>query len=126
MIYSRLYREYYPFKSASQLRMLDRDDLLMLVKYIKEYPARAVEAIYRGRKYGYVVKHPEGKGFLYSLLPSRELPFVADALHYRCSELACKLECGERLSGRDIADINDALYSHKYNWVLSLFLCPLK
>ena len=121
MFYSKLYKEHYPFKSPSDLLSLNEEERALLMKYIKRYPPRAVEALLRARKYGIKVEgYPSSKWN--TLLPSLGLSDIMVDLREMCEELMDKINKNELVTEKDLDNINLVLYSNKYCRLLSHFI----
>lgn len=124
MFYSKLYKEHFPFNSPSDILSLNEEERALLIKYIKNYPGRVVDAIHRARKCGVKVegdKHPVMFG---AFLPSHGLAAILIELQQRSNELASKIIENEPLSDEDVVAINSILYSNKHCPPISWFVLP--
>ena len=125
MIYSKIYKKYYPFKAQSDVFMLNKRERELLIKYIIGFPVRAVDVIRNAWKCGVETpNYPKPKDWFSTILPSRGVADILIELQQRSNELISKITGEEPLSDNDIEDINCILYSNKYGRLLSLFVFP--
>ena len=129
MIYSKLYKKCYPFKSCSDIYALNQEEKSRLIDYIKHYPGHISGKLHSSRKYGTKIKGWETSkdwksGLKSSILPSTGLVDVLIDLQKKCNELISKIEKEQTLTDNDMANINRILYAFKYCWPLSMFLIP--
>ena len=126
MFYSELYQKRYPLRSDTDVLLLSNRERERLMKFIKAYPFRAVEATHRAWKMG--IEPPTGHkrkgGWLGLLLPSLGAGDTLVELCQVCNGLASKIENHEQLTADDIETVNLVLYSNKYGKWLSRFLFP--
>lgn len=129
MIYSKLYKDHYPFRSCSDVFALSQEEKARLIHYIEHYPGHISDKLHNARKCGIKVEGwdiPKGwKADLRAfVLPSTGLVDVLYALQKKCDELISKIERELALTDSDMDNINRILYSHKYCRPLSWFLVP--
>ena len=124
MFYSKLYKEHFPFNSPSDILSLNEEERALLIKYIKNYPGRVVDAIHRARKCGVKVEGDKHPGWIGMFLPSQGLADTLVELQQRSNELASKIMEKEPLSDEDVVSINAILYSNKYCPPVSWFVLP--
>ena len=118
MFVSKLYKEHFPFKSSSEILSLNEEERALLIKYIKRYPARKVEAIHKAWKYGCKVEgYPRPKGTF--IAADKKLGDIIVELREMCEELIDKINKEELVTGEDIYNINRILGSNQFCSVLS-------
>lgn len=112
MIYSNLYRQHYPFKSASDISELVQRDRSALVKYIKKFPSRTVllHLAEINRKYPNHVINEFGHQMFRD---------VSDELELQCATLVVKILRNETLTADELDSVNCVLQYNKYNWLIS-------
>lgn len=124
MFYSKLYKEHFPFKSPSDLLSLDEEERALLIKYIKSYPVRKVEAIHKAWKYGCKVEgYPRPKGTF--LAGNKKLGDIVVDLREMGEELIDKINKEELVTGEDLYNINCILGSNQFCSVFSFLNCVL-
>lgn len=124
MFYSKLYKEHYPFKSPSDILSLNEEERALLIKYIKRYPARKVEAIHKAWKFGYKVEgYPRPKGTFIAC--DNKLGDIVVELREICDGLITKTNNAETLTDHDIDNLNIILGSNQFCSVLSFLNCVL-
>lgn len=129
MIYSKLYKMCYPFKSCSDIYALGQEEKRCLIDYIKHYPGHISDKLLKTRRYGGKIEGWEPpKGWRASLkssvLPSTGLVDVLVELQENCNDLISRIEKRQPLTDGDLTNINRILYANKYCWPLSWFLVP--
>jgi len=112
-LYGKLYKKYFPIKSASIFYEMDEREFDVLIRWIKnierDISSWNMEAQMRAMKQGAClyrrVKLTYSKSIknLYLLLKNKQF---------------------SRLDEEDLEFINDVLYRHKYNSIFSCFLFP--
>lgn len=124
MFYSKLYKEHFPFKSSSEILSLNEEERSLLIKYIKRYPVRKVEAIHRAWKYGRKVEgYPRPKRTV--IAGNKRLGDIGVELREMGEELIDKINKEELVTGEDIYNINRILGSNQFCSVLSFLNCVL-
>jgi len=129
MIYSNLYKKYYPFKACSDIYVLSQEEKSRLIHYIKHYPGHISDKLLSARRYGIKVEGwEESKGWKASLkssvFPSTGLVDVLIEMQNKCNNIISKVEKAQPLTDGDLANINRILYANKYCRPLSWFLVP--
>ncbi len=125
MVYSKLFKKYYPFQSGADILLLDRKERHFLLNAIKHYPGCLGEKMLRARRNGVQVEGWEQtRGVTSRLFPSRGLVDVLMDLQQKCDQLVSKIEKDETLTDGDLSNINRIIYANKYCRPWSWFLCP--
>lgn len=114
-LYGKLYKKYFPIKSTSifyEMENKECDTLTRWIKNIKKDILRwNIESVSRATRTGTVfcrqikLDYPKSINDLWLLLKTRQF---------------------SRLDEEDLKFVNDVLYKHKYNAVISYFVFPIK
>lgn len=112
-LYGKLYRKYFPIKSASIFYEMDEKEFGILIRWIKNIESdiscwnmeSQMKAVKQGTALCRQVKliYPKPIDNLYLLLKNKQF---------------------SRLDEDDLEFVNDVLYRHKYNSVISYFIFP--
>lgn len=113
LLYSKLYKKYYPIKGSATLYEMDEIELNVLIKWIKNIENEIsvwnieseMRAMRRGSGLCRQIKLTYSKPIksLYSLLKNKQFSMLDE---------------------EELTFVNDVLYIHKYNSVISWFTFP--
>lgn len=103
LIYTRLYRKYYPFVRSISIQTLVDPDLEKLIEYVRNFPSWM--NAWTVRRTG--CTNPR-----------------TDNLKAECEHLILKLEGRYALYTEEIQAVNLVLYAHRFNWILNGFVFP--
>lgn len=113
MIYSRVYRKFYPFQYDIDTAALSEKDRELLIKCLRRFPrhltACLIEALHDAK--------PKN-------LDNFQLGSDLDKFKKSCFSVADKIVAGQVLSEKETATVNFALCGSKYNSIINLLVSP--
>lgn len=111
MIYSYVYKRFYPIERGTDTIMLEGKERERLAKSIRMFPRHLTAWIIETMKHR---KLDESKDYNFGS--------SLDVLRKECASLANKVESGKALTEEEIITANISLCANKYNWILSCFI----
>lgn len=113
MIYSRMYKLYYPIQCCDDLELMNMKERALLATWINDFYYEMISASYNRWK----------KGFDWCF------PLLDQLSHTEFESFKAKLASKESLNELEtkimLQILNTVLYRHKYNAFLSHFICPV-
>ena len=114
MIYSKLYKKYFPFHSCAEIQMLDEKEKELLISYVKRF---ACDVDVRNKiAFENAAKNGIKKVEIYELIKPESF----------YTELADKISESKVITDEELKSVNNILYRNKYNWFLSAYFFPVR
>lgn len=117
MLHSKLFKKYYPIKDISDLFHMPQKDRETLAKWL-----RMIQADVNANNY-ISTRNAEKCGSY----KCTQIYFLYDKDILLLAEKICKISnTYSEIDEQDIDFVNDVIYRHKYNWLISCYCFPIR